>query len=243
MKPSLALETFEYAQSTMHGWRDNGAMDSKGFQARYLFRQALGALEMAEAFWSLFRLGHHDAGRIIARHLLERIYSARLAKQSPADAVDLIIHDIGERIKRMKQWLEDNPSVKERATIQQRIAEHENEQTQFLSMLGRKPSKLDFFSRAKLIDLGWSYRSLYWDFSRHVHASFELPKETEMNVPQKDATMIALFAPMDTTHQLHTLTCPGKGCDMGEKYKKLYNKIMRATVRASDRRWEDTFRF
>ena len=214
-----ASKVHEFAFPVLEGWQDLDSHDPKGFQSRYLYKQALGASQMAEAFWVLFHAGQHDASKMIARHLLERVYSARLAKESPEEAIDLIIHDISERIKKMKLFLEDNQSVPGSEIIKQRIKEHETEKERLTKLLGREPSRLDFFQRAERVKLKWSYRTMYWNFSRYIHAGFEFPNVSELNMPEQDSAMLALFAPMDTAQQLHGLNCSGEGCDSAEKYE------------------------
>lgn len=246
MKPSLVHEVSNFAFPVLKAWKATGKQDAASFQSSYLYTQALGASHMAESFWVLFNLDKHDAAKIVARHLLERVYNARFAGKSPEDAVDLICHEIADKIKRQKQFLEANPKLKpsERIPIEGSIASHDVDLQKFLTLLGRPPTEnLSIYKRANLVQLKWAHRSIYMDLSNYAHANYEHPHQGEIDIPERIAPAMGLFAPMDCAHQLHKLTCKGGACDMGKKYTSLYDKIMRATVRTTLPQWEALMRF
>ncbi len=227
----IADKSFAFAKRFLDAWTDVDTHGPVEFQNRYLFKQMIGACQFSQAYWTLYQTRERDAGRMIARHILERVFNARVAKISPHLAVELIAHDINEKIEKVELFIEQNPDLPDKNVLVAKVAELAAERKIFLDYIGLEAApNWNYYRRAEKVHLQWAYRSMYMDFSRFVHANYELPDLVRRDEECPFANFVALFGPLDTAASLHSLTCSdGAGCSVSAEYGEILQEIGEAT--------------
>src|SRR5258706_21393 len=95
---TLPDKSLEFARSIGEQWQDQSGIDLGAFQRRYLYVQSFGAAHTAKSYWILHHAKQHNDCNVLTRNLLERIFNSRVASKSPKHAVELIAHELSDRI-------------------------------------------------------------------------------------------------------------------------------------------------
>lgn len=192
---------------------------------------------MAKSFWMLFFAGEHDASKMIARNLLERIINARVASNSAEKSVELVCSELNTFIEKAELWLAQNPFIPEAPNIIGRIEDDRRILKELKALIGVTDTpKWSYFRRANETGINMLYRSSYWDFSHYVHAGYQKPNLDSLNIPDAGAAFYALISPIQTALLLHQ-------CDNGpdnqkqNEYNTLYQECSDATLGMSDKAW------
>jgi len=222
---TLADKSLAFARSIGEEWQDRPGTDLRSFQQRYLYAQAFGTAHTARGYWILHREEQHHDCNLLARNLLERIFNGRVASKSPRHAVELMTCELSEHIRRLRLFQRELQHVPKEAT--QTIERLESELQVFLALLGTQEApQWDYHRRAVEAEIStWAYRGLYSEFSCYTHAGYEVGRPRELNKPSNLADFIALLAPLDTAMFLHRLSCTETQCEIGARYKTLYEEF------------------
>jgi Family of unknown function (DUF5677) len=209
----LRDKSLSFAKRLGCTWSDTGGHDCKAYQRRYLYVHAFGAFSTAKSYWILHESKCFSDCVILARNLLERIISSGVGAKSPAHAVELISHELSDKIRRAKLWT-PSPNIAKR--LGDMIKEHERDLSTFLSLIGKRkaPAWGKFEKRFDEAGLPGFYRSVYFEFSRYAHAGYEVPRPENHDRRSKAADFIALVAPVITAGNCHLVDCPD--CNQGK---------------------------
>lgn len=211
MVNDLRDKSLSFAKRVVCTWNDTGGGDCKAYQRRYLYVHASGAFNTARSYWILHGNKYFGDCVILARNLLERIVSSICGVKSPTNAVELIAHELSDKIRRAKLW---TPSPNIAKQLGDMIKEHERDLPTFLGLIGkREAADWNYQKRFDEAGLPGFYRSAYFHFSRYAHAGYEVPRPENHNAQSKEADFIALAAPVITAGNCHMVDCPD--CDQG----------------------------
>jgi hypothetical protein len=208
----LRDKSLSFAKRLGCPWIDTGGGDCKAYQRRCLYIHASGALNTAKSYWILHENKCFSDCVILARNLLERIISSSVGAKSPTHAVELISHELSDKIRRAKLW---TPSPSIATKLSDMIKDHEKILPTFLGLIGKGEAPAwDLKKRFDEAGLPGFYRSLYFEFSRYAHAGYEVPRPVNYNRQSKAADFIALAAPVITAGNCHLVDCPD--CKQGK---------------------------
>lgn len=216
-------------------WTNTGDLDCKAYQREYLYRSAFGAYHTATSYWILHENKRFSDCNILARNLLERVFNSSVASKSPTVAVELICHELKDKIRRFQSL---SNGINASAQNNRSIEDHEKILQTFLSLIkATEVPDWNFYRRAEESGLDSFYRSGYFDFSRYAHAGYEVPRPEKYNQQLKASDFIALIAPILTAQSYHALDCPnchqGK-CAVADESKALSHDFSRCTLRNAE---------
>lgn len=197
MMNNLPDKSLAFAKKIVDTWNDAGGCDCKAYQRRYLYRSAFGAYHTAKSYWILHENNCFSDCDILARNLLERIFNSVFAKESPTHAVELICHELNDKIRRFK-LLNNGPNASPENS--KSIEDHEKLLQTFLGLISKSEAPdWNYCRRAEESGLSRIYRSGYFDLSRYAHAGYEVPRPEKHDQQSKTTDFIALVAPVLTT--------------------------------------------
>jgi hypothetical protein len=222
-------KSLEFAKTICAAWKDTRSCDCKAYQRRFLFVNAWAAYNTAKSYWILHENKCFDDCVILARNLLERIFNSACAAKSPTHAVELISHELTEKIRHAKQC-----SPNAQAQLTPSINEHEKILQTLLGLMKKmKAPQWSYRRRAEAAGLVAYYLSGYFSFSRYAHAGYEVPRPEKQNQQSNAADFIALVAPVLTAANYHAVDCPdfrqGK-CDVHAESMALLQDISLRTL-------------
>ena len=224
MQSSISLpdKTLAFAKHIGDAWTQPDGMGMREFQERFLYSQTLGAARTAKSYWILRSEGQDFDTQVLARCLLERVFSSRVAKMDSRYAVEMIASEIDDRIEYQRRWIKSHGDATEDKTAH--LHSLESDLKVFMTLLGN-PSvpKWDYFRRAEKAGVAWAYRSAYSEFSRFVHTGYDATafgEECALNV----SDFIALVAPIDTAIWLHHCSTGGSTTN-DDSYLRLFSEI------------------
>jgi hypothetical protein len=205
-------KSLTFAKRIVGNWRDPTCVDCASYQKYFLYINAFGAHETAKSYWILHKNKRFSDCLGLARNLLERIVNGICGSKSPTQAVELISHELSDKIRRAKLW---KPSPNISPQLNASIKEHEKILPVFLRLLGISEAP-DWNWKKRFDEAGLPsfYRSAYFNFSRYAHAGYEVPRPGKRNQLSKAADFIALVAPVLTAANYHAVNCPN--CQRGK---------------------------
>lgn len=218
----LPDKTLSFAKLIGDAWTQPDGMGMREFQERFLYSQTLGAARTAKSYWILRSKGQDFDAQVLARCLLERIFSSRVAKIEPRYAVEMIASEIDDRIQHQKKWISSHGD----ATGDKAAHLHnlQSDLKMFLALL-EAPTvpKWDYYRRAKKAGVSWAYRSAYSEFSRFVHTGYDVTAfrdECALHV----SDYLAFVAPIDTALWLYHCSTGGS-TTYDHAYSQLFSEI------------------
>lgn len=231
MMNSLPGKSLGFAKTIGETWNDAGGSDCKAYQRRYLYVSAFGAYHTATSYWILHENNRFSDCNILARNLLERVFSSAVANRSPTYAVELISHELSEKIRRFK-LLNNGPNASPENS--KSIEDHEKRLQTFLRLINRSEAPdWNYYRRAEESGLRSYYRSGYFNLSRYAHAGYEVPRPEKHNEQSKTSDLIALVAPVFTKVLYHAVDCPDcirDKCVVANEFKALSRDFSLCTL-------------
>ncbi len=240
-RSSLAQPTFTmndlphrslgFAKKIGETWSDCRGGDCKAYQRRFLYVGAFGAYHTARAYWLLHENNSFNDCGILARNLLERIINSAFAAKSPTHAVELISHELNDKIRRLK-LLDHGPNASPELTGS--IADHEKHLHSFLTLINKsRAPDWSYCRRAEEAGMLGFYRSGYFNLSRYAHAGYEVARPEKHNQQSNTTDFIALVAPIMTVAQCHgvdCLDCAADKCLVHDEVKGILRACSLATL-------------
>jgi hypothetical protein len=131
----------------------------------FVYRHARNIYQLGQDVIFLFEAGRLDSCPVIVRAMLESLFKLVAAVKQPDAAVQILIREAEDDLKRITKWLDPvacAPAIRDLSSFVQRL------RSDYQITSTKKWNTLEC---AEAAELGDQYRSEYFHFSGHAHAT------------------------------------------------------------------------